>query len=147
MGKSFLEILNPAFELKSGLDGVIREVSPNWSVVVESFGCLLQGVWGNGRISSGLLVNTVKTENDEFNRASVDVTMRGAIVAGSYCCRQEALGSCGGFFTTRFDPFQHVLFLGRLRAKYGGSSHPIGRIWIHPHESDGCQSAQPVRPP
>lgn len=96
-GKVLLEILNPAFELKSGLDGVIREVSPNWSVVVESFGCLLQGVWGNGRISSGLLVNTVKTENDEFNRASVDVTMRGAIVAGSYCCRQEALEAAVDF--------------------------------------------------
>lgn len=96
-GKVLLELLNPAFELKAGLDGIVREVNPNWSVVVESFGCLLQGVWGNGRFSSGLLVNTVKPDGGEFTLASVDVTMRGAIVAGNYCCRQEVLEAAGDF--------------------------------------------------
>jgi hypothetical protein len=96
-GKVLLELLNPPLELKAGMDGIIREVNPNWSVVVESFGCLLQGVWGNGRVSSGLLVNTVKPDVEEFNLGSVDVTMRGAIVAGSYCCRQEALEAAVDF--------------------------------------------------
>jgi len=96
-GKVLLELLNPAFELKAGMDGVIREVNPNWSVVVESFGCLLQGVWGNGQISSGLLVNTVKPDAGEFTLGNVDVTMRGAIVAGNFCCRQEALEAAVDF--------------------------------------------------
>jgi hypothetical protein len=96
-GKMLLELLEPPFELKAGLDGIVREVNPNWSVVLETFGCLLQGVWGNGRVSSGLLVNTVRPGVEEFARGSVDVTMRGAIVAGSYCCTQQALEAAVDF--------------------------------------------------
>jgi len=96
-GKVLLEILNPPFELKAGYDGFIQEVKPNWAVVVETYGCLIQGVWGNGRIASGLLVNTAKSESEEFTRSCVDVTMRGALVAGGFCRNQDSLEAAVDF--------------------------------------------------
>jgi hypothetical protein len=96
-GKILMEILESPVELKAGFDGIIREVTPNWSAVVETFGCLIQGVWGNGKLASGLLVNSAKAEGEEFNRGCVDVTMRGAVVSGGFCCSRDALDAAVDF--------------------------------------------------
>jgi hypothetical protein len=114
-GKVLLEILDPPIELKAGIDGIIREVTPNWSAVVETFGCLIQGVWGNGKMASGLLYNTAKTETEEFTRSCVDVTMRGAVVAGGFCVHQDALEAA-------FDFSLRGLILSSI------SSHLIGYV-------------------
>ncbi len=48
-------------------------------------------------MASGLLFNTAKTETEEFTRSCVDVTMRGAVVAGGYCLHQDALEAASDY--------------------------------------------------
>jgi hypothetical protein len=90
-GNALLELFSPPFELKAGMEGVIREVKPDRGVVIEGSGTLIQGVWGNGQIGSGLLLVPLRKNEDEMTRGWLDVTMRGAIVVGAWCAQEDAL--------------------------------------------------------
>ena len=90
-GQVLLEVENPPFQLKAGLEGEIVEVIPEQGVLVETNGVLLQGVWGNGKINQGLLLNLAEKPDEELTPAKLDVSMRGAVVLGGWCSRPETL--------------------------------------------------------
>jgi hypothetical protein len=90
-GQVLLEADQAPFRLKAGLDGTVIEVLPEQGVLVETNGALLQGVWGNGKVSQGLLINLTRSSGDELTPSKMDVGMRGAIGFGGWCGRAEAL--------------------------------------------------------
>jgi Uncharacterized protein conserved in archaea (DUF2118) len=90
-GQVLLEADQPPFRLKAGMDGEVIEVLPEQGVLVETNGALIQGVWGNGKVSQGLLLNLTKTPGDELTPSRMDVSMRGGIAFSGWCGRPESL--------------------------------------------------------
>jgi hypothetical protein len=90
-GQILMEIETPSFELKAGLPGIVIELVGDRGAILELTGALLQGVWGNGRIDSGLLNVLARGRDDELTADRLDVSMRGSVILGSYCGDVEVL--------------------------------------------------------
>jgi hypothetical protein len=78
-------------EVQAGFSGTVIEVLPEMGVVIETSGALIQGVWGNGQINSGMLLSVAHSPDEELTRPAIDVSMRGAVVLGGHCSDQDAL--------------------------------------------------------
>jgi len=90
-GQVLLRVQSTGLELKAGLSGIVAEILPDLGAVIEANGALVQGVWGNGRIDSGLLLVLAKSPEEELTRVRIDVSMRGAVVLAGYCITADAL--------------------------------------------------------
>ncbi|MCE1253621.1 MAG: hypothetical protein LWX83_08755 [Anaerolineae bacterium] len=86
-----LEIEGPRFELKAAYNGTVKEILADQGVVIESSGALIQGIWGNGRSTMGMLINMAHTPGELLTRERLDVSMRGAVVLAGHCDRAEVL--------------------------------------------------------
>jgi hypothetical protein len=80
-------------ELKAGYSGVVSDIVSDRGVVIDVLGSLLQGVWGNGRINFGLLNLLSRTPEEVLTPGMMDISMRGAVVMGSYCEDEKVLVS------------------------------------------------------
>lgn len=90
-GQILLEKAGEHFELKAGLNGIVMEVLAERGVVIETHGALIQGVWGNGQINSGMLQFAVSQADEEIHRANLDMSLRGSIVVGGFIHKADAL--------------------------------------------------------
>ncbi len=86
-----LETEAPPVILRAGMPGVVTEIIGDRGVIVENNGALIQGVWGNNRAEMGMLLMLARTPDDELTRDRLDVSMRGAIVAGGHCSSPDVL--------------------------------------------------------
>jgi hypothetical protein len=82
-------------EVYAGFDGTVIEILPEYGAVIEVNGALIQGVWGNGQINSGMLLVAVAAPDEPLTVQKVDVSMRGAVVMGGPCASAEALRAGG----------------------------------------------------
>jgi hypothetical protein len=71
----------------------VTEIVPDHGVIIETNGALVQGVWGNGRVDSGMLLILAKSPDEELTPAVLDVSMRGAVVLAAHCASADALRS------------------------------------------------------
>jgi hypothetical protein len=92
-GRVLLALPGKSFELRAGIPGMVVELISERGAVVENYGALVQGVWGNNRMESGLMMVAVSSPTEEFTPNRLDVSMRGAIVLGGPCSNAEALRS------------------------------------------------------
>ena len=92
-GQMLLELDGPPFELKAGIPGVVVELVTDRGVEIETTGALIQGVWGNGRVDSGLLTNLSRSPQDVLTTDRLDVSHRGAIILGCHCADAEVLST------------------------------------------------------
>lgn len=90
-GQVLFELQSQRFELKAGFNGTVTDVMTEQGVVIEANGALVQGIWGNGQINLGLLNCIAKSPEDEFTRANVDISMRGAVLVAGHCRQADAL--------------------------------------------------------
>ncbi len=90
-GQVLLEIEQTKLELRAGLPGTVIQVVPNRGVMIQAFGGLIQGLWGNGRIDSGLMVNVMEGAESVLAPERVDASMRGSIILGGMIKNAEAL--------------------------------------------------------
>jgi hypothetical protein len=90
-GQVLMEVGETKMELRAGISGTVIEVIPNRGVVLQTAGALVQGVWGNGRIDSGLLVNLVEKPDDVLDARRIDVSMRGFVILAGMLKDAEAL--------------------------------------------------------
>ncbi len=84
-GQVLLQLEGRPFEVRAGISGVVTELFPDQGVLVETVGALVQGVWGNGRVDSGLLTVLLKAPDEELTPDRLDVSLRGGVVLGGYC--------------------------------------------------------------
>ncbi len=90
-GQVLIEVGDSKMELRAGISGTVIEVIPNRGAVIQTAGALIQGVWGNGRIDSGLLVNLAEKPDGVLTAARLDVSMRGSVILGGMVKDAEAL--------------------------------------------------------
>jgi len=84
-GQVLLQLEGRPLELRAGLSGTVSELYPDQGVQVETVGALVQGVWGNGRVDSGLLAVLLKSADEELIPSRLDISLRGGVVLGGYC--------------------------------------------------------------
>jgi len=84
-GQTLLEVRGQPFELKAGLPGVVVELIEDRGVVIEASGSVVQAVWGNGRIDSGILAVIAGSPDELLATQRLDVRLRGAIALAAYC--------------------------------------------------------------
>jgi hypothetical protein len=79
-GQVLMEVGESKIELRAGISGTVIEVIPNRGVVIQTTGALVQGVWGNGRIDSGGLVNLAEKPDGVLTVDRMDASMRGFVI-------------------------------------------------------------------
>jgi hypothetical protein len=79
-GQVLMEVGDTRIELRAGLPGVVTQVIPDKGVIIRTAGALIQGVWGNGRIDNGLMVNLLEKPDDILTSARLDVSLRGSVI-------------------------------------------------------------------
>lgn len=90
-GQVLLETGDVNIQLRAGLPGNVVEIIPDHGVVIKTAGALIQGVWGNGRIETGQLVNLAEKPDSVLTAAQLDVSMRGNIILSGLCKDAETL--------------------------------------------------------
>ena len=90
-GQVLMEVGDTRVELRAGLPGVVTQVLPERGVVIRTAGALIQGVWGNGRIDNGLMVNLMQKPDDILSGERLDVSLRGSVILGGHVRDVETL--------------------------------------------------------
>jgi hypothetical protein len=86
-----LRIQNDPEPLYAGFEAIVIELLPEQGVILENNGVLVQGVWGNQKIGSGLLVSVIESPEQELKRSQLEVKLKGSILLGGYCKDPEIL--------------------------------------------------------
>jgi hypothetical protein len=81
-GEVLIESGESRLELRAGLSGTVKDVLPDRGVVIQTTGALIQGVWGNSRIDTGVMINLADKPETVLIPARMDVSMRGSILVG-----------------------------------------------------------------
>jgi hypothetical protein len=86
-----LRVLNDPELVYAGFEAIVVELLPEQGAILENNGVLLQGVWGNQKIGSGLLVSITDSPQQELIRGQLGIHLRGSILLGGYCRDPEIL--------------------------------------------------------
>ena len=90
-GRVLIEAESEEIALKAGFTGHVSRVIADRGVSIETYGALIQGVWGNGRIDCGPLVVEESSMEGELSSSALGVTARGTIVMAGTCSSEEML--------------------------------------------------------
>ena len=90
-GQVLMEVGEAKMELRAGIPGTVIEVIANRGAVIQTAGALIQGVWGNGRIDSGLLVNIAEAPDSVLSVGKLDISLRGSIIMAGMVKDAETL--------------------------------------------------------
>ena len=90
-GQVLMEVGEAKVELRAGIPGTVVQIIPNRGVVIQTSGGLVQGVWGNGRIETGLLVNLTETPESVLTVGRLDVSLRGSILLAGMVKDEDTL--------------------------------------------------------
>jgi len=90
-GEVLLEVGETSLQLRAGIPGIVTQILPERGAVIQTTGALIQGVWGNGRVEMGTLVNLTENAADVLTVGRLDISLRGAMVIGGMCKDGEAL--------------------------------------------------------
>ncbi len=88
-GQVLMESGESRMELRAGISGNVTQIIPDRGAEIQTTGALIQGVWGNGRVDTGVMINLADRPETVLTASRLDVSMRGSIlVAGEV--REEA---------------------------------------------------------
>lgn len=90
-GRIILQVEPEAVELEAGLDGQVIKVQPGQGVVIETYGSVVQGAWGNNRRVIGTLRTEPSAGLESLYGEDLDIQFRGAIVVTRRPLRQTGL--------------------------------------------------------
>ncbi len=81
-GRILIEAQPTRFELRAYIDGTVSDVLRNYGVTIETMGAIVQGVWGAGRESFGVLKCIVKSPDQVLQARAIDSSCHGTILIG-----------------------------------------------------------------
>ncbi len=84
-GQVLVEVGETHLELRAGIPGTVIQVVPDRGVVIQTAGALVQGVWGNGRVDTGQLINLAEKPDEVLSAKRLDVSLRGSVILGGQC--------------------------------------------------------------
>lgn len=90
-GQVLMEVGETKLELRAGIPGTVIEIIPDRGVVIQTAGGLAQGMWGNGRIDTGLLINLTDGPDSVLTAGRLDVSLRGSIILAGMVKDAETL--------------------------------------------------------
>ncbi len=90
-GQVLLEVGDVNIELRAGLPGMVTQVTPERGVMIQTAGSLIQGVWGNGRIETGLMISMMDKPDSVLDVSRLDVSQRGSVILGGVCIHPDVL--------------------------------------------------------
>lgn len=90
-GKVLMELGEETFELRANMPGTVTRLVADKGVEITFSGALVQGVWGNGRTDSGMLLPVVRSPEEPLLGANLDVSQRGAVLLAGFCDDPNAL--------------------------------------------------------
>ena len=90
-GQVLIETGDTVISLKAGVTGTVIQVIPNRGAVIRTVGALVQGLFGNGKIDNGLMLNLTEKADDVLSAARLDVSLRGSIILGGFVNDAETL--------------------------------------------------------
>jgi hypothetical protein len=79
-GRVLMEVGEVNVELRAGLPGQVMKIIPDRGVAIQTTGALVQGVWGNGRIETGMLVNLMEKSDSMIEAGRLDGSLRGSVI-------------------------------------------------------------------
>lgn len=94
-GQVLMEVGPSKVELRAGIPGTIVEIIAHRGAVIQTAGALIQGVWGNGKIDTGLLANITESPDGVLTTARLDVSLRGSILLAGMVQDAETLQAAG----------------------------------------------------
>jgi len=83
-GQVLMETEATSIELRAGLPGTVIQIIPALGAIIRTVGSLIQGMWGNGRIDTGLMLSLSETKNEVLTASRLDVSMRGSILLSEF---------------------------------------------------------------
>jgi transcription antitermination factor NusG len=90
-GKVLFEVESPVFELQAGMEGTVTNIIPERGAIIETRGALVQGIWGNGKITYGIMQQVSNDLLHELVPEQLNIGFRGAIITGGFCRNPEVL--------------------------------------------------------
>jgi hypothetical protein len=81
-GRALVEAPPTPFELRAYIRGTVTNVLRNRGAVIETTGTVVQGAWGTGGESFGVLKRLVKSPDKSLRARDIDPSSHGTIVIG-----------------------------------------------------------------
>lgn len=79
-GQVLLESGEARLELRAGISGNVTQIMADRGVEIQTTGALIQGVWGNGRVDTGVMINLAEKPDAALSANRLDPSMRGSIL-------------------------------------------------------------------
>ncbi len=90
-GQVLMESGESRMELRAGISGNVTQVIPDRGVEIQTTGALIQGLWGNGRVDTGIMINLADKPDTVLTAGRLDVSMRGSILIAGEVRDEQAL--------------------------------------------------------
>ncbi|MBV6397175.1 MAG: hypothetical protein HFACDABA_02780 [Anaerolineales bacterium] len=90
-GQILFEIGEVNVQVRAGMPGVVTQIVPERGVQIQTAGALIQGVWGNGRIEMGLMINLMDSPEMVLETGRLDMSLRGSVLLAGHCPNAETL--------------------------------------------------------
>jgi len=90
-GRAVIVAEERVIPLRAGIGGEVIEVIPEFGVVIQTCGSLLQGVWGNNKIGMGVLYYMDVGKDASLQALSDEELDGGQILVKETCLREELL--------------------------------------------------------
>ncbi len=90
-GQVLIEVGESRMELRAGVPGNVVQIIPDRGVVIQTAGALVQGVWGNGRVDTGILTNLAERPDSVLTAGRLDVSLRGSVIIAGQCKDADTL--------------------------------------------------------
>lgn len=84
-GQVLLQVKQKPFELKAGIPGTVIQVEADYGAIIQTSGAWVQGVWGNGKVSTGGLALAVEQPDQAITVSDLDPALRGLVLLAGYC--------------------------------------------------------------
>ena len=90
-GQVLLESGESRMELRAGMAGNVTQIIAERGVEIQTAGALIQGVWGNGRVDTGVMINLADKPDTVLPAHRLDVSLRGSILIAGEVHEEETL--------------------------------------------------------
>ena len=90
-GQVLIEVGESHMELRAGIPGSVVQLIPDRGAVIQTAGALVQGVWGNGRLDTGILTNLAEQPDSVLTAGRLDVSLRGSVIIAGQCRDADTL--------------------------------------------------------
>lgn len=95
-GQVLLEVAATRWELRAGIPGTVIQIVPERGVIIQTTGALVQGLWGNGRIDAGQLVNLADRPDSLLTASRLDASLRGSVILAGIVREAQTLQAAAG---------------------------------------------------